>query len=227
MIYGSGLLANAFASAFSDDEDILIFASGVSNSAESRPEAFARESDLLCSALGGGQRLVYFSSCAVANARQSPTPYFRHKLEMERLVLSHDGIVLRLPQVVGKSHNPNTLTNFLFDRISHGLPFELWSGAERNLIDVDDVAAIATHMIQEGLIQRGQPESIAAGRSVTMLRIVRVFEEVLGLKADFTTVDESLPFPIESRLCQEVASELGIRFDEEYLSRLLRKYYVT
>src|SRR5678815_5503282 len=107
MICGSGLLANAFASAFAADEEILIFASGVSNSAESRPDPFARESALLRSALAAGQRLVYFSSCAVANARQSPTPYFQHKLEMERLVLSRDGVVFRLPQVVGRSHNPN------------------------------------------------------------------------------------------------------------------------
>jgi len=227
MILGTGLLANAFAPVFADDEQILIFASGVSNSSELNPEAFARERVALQSALTAKHQLVYFSSCAVANAHQPPTPYFQHKLEMEQLVLSRGGIVFRLPQVVGRSRNPNTLTNFLFDRINQQLSFELWVAAERNLIDVDDVVAIATHMIRRNLLHVGQPESIAAKQSVTMLRIVRTFEEVLGKKADFQAIEQALPFPIQSALCQRVAAELGIEFDDGYLSRLLRKYYAT
>lgn len=225
MIVGSGLLANAFAPAFSGDEDFLVFASGVSNSSETRHEAFLRERMLLQATLSPVRRLIYFSSCAVANASQPSTPYLQHKREMERMVLGNDGIVLRLPQVVGKSSNPNTLTNFLFDRIDQGLPFELWTKVERNLIDIDDVASIATFMVRRGLLQPGRPESIAAAESIPMLRIVSAFEEIIGRKAVFQAIEKALPFPIESALCQTVAVDLGIRFDETYLTRLLRKYY--
>lgn len=225
MIVGRGLLANAFSSSFALDDGILVFASGVSNSSEHRAPEFVRERDMLVTAINGSHQTVYFSSCAVANPHQPVTPYFSHKLEMEKLVIQNEGIVFRLPQVVGRSANPNTLTNFLFDRIRSGEPFDLWTGVERNLIDIDDVAIIATALIRRGLVAPGATESIATPRSVTMLEIVNVFEEVVGKKAIYAPVEKQLAFPIESELCQTTAHELGIQFNDSYLRNLIAKYY--
>lgn len=225
MIVGSGLLANAFSSSFALDDSILVFASGVSNSSEHRGSEFARERDMLRAALNGSHQTVYFSSCAVANPDQPATPYFSHKREMEQLVIHGNGIVFRLPQVVGHSANPNTLTNFLFERIRSGEPFDLWTGVERNLIDIDDVAIIATALIRRGVVTPGATESIATPRSVTMQEIVHVFEDVLGKKANYAPVEKHLAFPIESELCQTAAHELGIQFNDSYLRNLIAKYY--
>ena len=46
MVVGSGLLANTFES-YRDNEDVIIFASGVSNSGCVDPEQFKRESNLV------------------------------------------------------------------------------------------------------------------------------------------------------------------------------------
>jgi nucleoside-diphosphate-sugar epimerase len=224
-IVGSGLLATAFAQNFQSEEQICVFASGVSNSSEQQPEPFQREARLLGEALARSPQLLYFSSCALANPSTDDTPYFAHKREMEQAVLaaSPRNLVLRLPQVVGNTPNPHTLTNFLYSRISTGEPFSIWSRAERNLIDVDDIARIATALV------RARPDerviAVAAKRSLRMLEIVSLFEQVLGKRASFTAEDRGNALPIDSALCQRIAHGLGLDLGEGYAAQIIRKYY--
>ena len=50
-----------------------------------------------------------------------------HKKEMESLVrLSKDSVIFRLPQVVGRTPNPDTLTNYFYKRIMFGANFQVW-----------------------------------------------------------------------------------------------------
>ena len=96
------MIARAFAPVYSDNQDVVIFASGVSNSSETRQEAFEREKALLSHWARGGHRLVYFSTCSVADPSQIRKPYVRHKLEMESIVEGTGSyVIFRLPQIVG------------------------------------------------------------------------------------------------------------------------------
>ena len=61
MIVGDGLIANKLK--FIDSEDIIIFASGVSNSNENNESEFERERELLSTFIGYDKKLIYFSSC--------------------------------------------------------------------------------------------------------------------------------------------------------------------
>ena len=51
MLIGSGLLAHAFTPAFSQREDVCIYAAGVSNSGCTNPHEFAREQKRLVEAV--------------------------------------------------------------------------------------------------------------------------------------------------------------------------------
>jgi len=228
MIIGNGLLARAFAPRYGNDQQILVFASGVSNSMETDAGQFQRERNLLQQALAGRSgKLVYFSSCGVANAVEPLTPYMRHKREMELLVSRYDGgLVLRLPQVVGKTCNPHTLTNYLRDRILSGERFTVWKGAERNLVDVDDVLAIARAMLA-GDAAPGLVTSIAAERSMPMPEIVRLFENVLGRKANYETADRGSALPIDASLALQIAAQRGIDLGSNYAERVIGKYYAV
>jgi hypothetical protein len=114
VIVGNGLLARAFEPHFGMDPDVIVFASGVSNSMETRSSEFARERTLLRQSLAAGaRRLLYFGSCGVASAEAGSTPYMVHKESMESLVLSSPGgLVLRLPQVVGITQKHPTINQF-------------------------------------------------------------------------------------------------------------------
>lgn len=226
MIIGNGLLARSFAPRFAAQQDIVIFASGVSNSLESDAAQFDRESALLHETLSRHDgRLVYFSSCGAGELAASATPYMQHKVRMESVVLaSGRGLVLRLPQVVARTDNPHTLTNFIRDRILGEEAFTVWAGAERNLIDIEHIVAIGTRLIEDD--QYGpHPVSIASERSLPMLEIVQVFEDTLGRKGRYTVVDKSSPLHIDTAIAKAVAGPLGINLGDGYVRRVIQKYY--
>ena len=213
---------------FGDNRDVVVFASGVSNSLETRPSEFAREEALLRELLDpSARRFVYFGSCGATADESELTAYMRHKRAMESLVLSvPHGLVLRLPQVVSRAANPHTLTNFLRDRIVSGEHFTVWARAERNLIDIDDIVSIATHLVQE-LPTEATAVSIASLHSLPMPEIIRIFERVLGRGANCTYHDEGTPLSIDTTVAREISSRLAIDLGDGYAERIIHKYYAA
>ena len=226
MIIGNGLIASAFSPHFSDDTDVIVFASGVSNSREYRSEEFLRERQLLVAALRQERFLLYFSTCSVSDAKLLDTPYVVHKKEMESLVRSSkDYVIFRLPQVVGRTPNPHTLTNYFYRQIMSGANFQVWRHATRNFIDIDDVALIITHLVQNFHVN-GTTTNIACPFSISIPRFITTFECALGKKANYTTVEAGGAYFIDSNLATEAASAVGIVFDENYIKKMIKKYYV-
>ncbi len=226
MIIGRGLIATAFGD-WEQDETTVIVAAGVSNSAETEGAAFAREERLLDGvlALSRAQRFVYFGSCAVGNPDERKTPYLQHKARMEARILADPrGQVFRLPQVVGEGGNPHTLTNFLRARIESGEQFDVWARAERNLIDIRDVAKLGTHVLRHpGAYPRMM--ALADSQSTNMLEIVRSMESVLGRPGNYRVLDQGVAFPLDTRDCQKAAEACGISLGGDYLRALLGRYY--
>lgn len=106
MVVGSGDVA----SILPERDDLLFFASGVSNSQEERESEYKREHDLLL-AQPTDRRLVYFGSLAVFYAK---TRYAAHKryMELEIMDLFPAYNIVRLGNIDWGT-NPNTLINYL------------------------------------------------------------------------------------------------------------------
>jgi nucleoside-diphosphate-sugar epimerase len=226
MIVGNGLLATAFAPRFASDRALTVFASGVANSRETRLAEFERERDLLQHTLQAAPVMMYFSTCSVHDPELSQSPYVQHKLAMERLIqeAGSQHAIVRLPQVVGLSANPHTLTNYLYRQISTGERFQLWLQARRNLIDVTDIVAIVSHLVDARQIA-GASLNVACPFSVLVLDIVRAFETLLGVSAVFDPVTAGADYPIDTTLAQAAAAQIGLVFDDHYIDKLVRKYY--
>ncbi|TCL70391.1 NAD-dependent epimerase/dehydratase family protein [Rhizobium sp. BK251] len=204
---------------------MVVFASGVSNSGESRPEEFLREKQMLLETLSLDKLILYFGTCSVSDPQLRNSPYVLHKEEMEGLVRSQkDHVIFRLPQVVGKTSNPNFLTNYLFRKITLGEHFEVWKYAKRNLIDVEDVAAIASYLVRTSLVN-GTTQNIASPFSTSVLQLVEVFELVLGKKARYSLVEAGGSYVVDSALAAEVAMPSGVDFNDAYIEGVVRKYY--
>ena len=106
MIIGNGDVA----SVLKDREDRLYFASGVSNSQETRESEYQREIDLLMKQ-DKFRHIVYFSSLSIF---YTDTRYAQHKSHVEDLIKSNfkHYTIIRLGNILwGK--NPNTLINHL------------------------------------------------------------------------------------------------------------------
>jgi nucleoside-diphosphate-sugar epimerase len=226
MIVGNGLLARAFTPHFAGDQQVTVFASGVSNSSEIRPAQFERERELLQASLDSKRRTIYFSTCSVHDSELAQSPYVQHKLEMEALVsrAARANCIFRLPQVVGQSDNPHTLTNYLYHQISTGARFQVWLNARRNLIDISDAVAIITDLVSSHQAD-GSIMNIACPFSVPVPELVRIFETVLNKKANFESVAAGADYTIDVRQAQLTAARLGIEFGANYVDNLIRKYY--
>lgn len=191
MIIGQGLLARTMA-AWQHRPDTLVFASGVSNSLETRPEAFAREATLLAQAQAQGpeRTLIYFSTCSIGDATLAQRPYIQHKLRMEQQVAQHPRfLIVRLPQVVGHTPNPHTLTNFLAQAIRSGQAFEVQREAQRRLIDARDIA-LATALAVDGPQPRlNTVLNLAGPNDTSVLTLVHWLEELLQRRGQYQLVD--------------------------------------
>ncbi len=225
MIVGNGFLASAFADDYLHTSDVLIFASGVSNSLENDSAAFMRERTLLRQMLGTKKQIVYFGTCSLYDPDLEQTPYVMHKREMENIVReSPCYTIFRLPQLVGKSHNTNTLANFINAKITKNEHFSIWGNATRNLIDISDVTLIVKALLSDEKYLT-QTINIACPTSLPILKIVKIFELVLGKNAHYSVVDKGGNYSIDVNLAEDVAKKVGINFDEAYVERIVSKYY--
>lgn len=142
MIIGKGLLAKTLER--NDSEELLIFASGVSNSLETNPLEFQREINLLEEKLAENpnKKLIYFSSCSIHDPSKSDSLYVLHKLRIEKLIsrTCSSYLIMRVGNAVGKGGNPTTLINYLKNAIENNNKITLYNKAKRILVGVDDIA---------------------------------------------------------------------------------------
>jgi len=106
VILGTGDLA----SVLPERDDLLFFASGVSNSGEIQESEYQREIDLLLDQRRDAH-IVYFSSLGVLDGSSR---YYQHKRDMEAMVKENFPVytIVRLGNIDWGT-NPHTLINYL------------------------------------------------------------------------------------------------------------------
>ena len=227
MVIGNGLVASKFAS-YKNDDRFVVFASGVSNSKNTDQAAYQRETDLLQTTIKmhADKTLVYFSTCSINDPAEADSPYVVHKKKIEELIQEdvRSYYIFRVSNLAGKSANQNTILNFFYYHILHNINFDLWTNSARNLVDSDDMFAIADYILQKK-IYSNQVINIANPISYSVKEIITALEELLGKRANYISIAKGSKFPIDISLVSPIIEELKINFDETYLSRLLKKYY--
>lgn len=187
LIIGSGLIAKSFIDvAF--EVNTLVFASGVSNSQETRATEFQREADLFDHVINRnpGFHVLYCSTCSIDSVTTSP--YIAHKLSMEQRVrrMAESFHIFRLPQLVGLVKN-KTLVSYFVDAILHDRVLIVQSKAARNLLDVTDFARIAKLIVNQR-VGINTVQNIASANNVQVLDIVEEIARLLGRIAQ-TSID--------------------------------------
>jgi len=220
MIIGRGMLAKAF-NGYKSREDVIIFASGVSNSKETDEKNFNREKKLLIDSINShsDKLLVYFSTCSIEDKSQQNSQYIIHKKKMEELIKDKikNYYIFRLPQVVGKTNSP-TLVNFIMDAIANTKFFYIQKNATRNLIDVDDVFTICDYIICNKLYLN-DIINIASPFNLKVLEIVSFIEKILNKKANVELVEQGCSQEIN---IDKIKFANNI-FDENYIKNILFK----
>jgi len=211
MIIGNGLMARACR--IIDNNDVVFFASGVSNSKETDSKKFDRERLLLERIITayGDKVIVYFSTTSVDD-----TLYVRHKNKMCGIVEAVPKyIILKLSQAVGNGGNENNLFNFLKDAIKKGDEINVYLDTERAFIDVDDIIIFLDGLIKNDLYGVHVFSYI---EKMMMVDIVRIMSEEMGIARNIKLIAS-----VKSML-PENSDNIIMPYSKGYIRNVIRKY---
>jgi len=228
MVIGSGLMAKTFAS-YKNSKEVLIFASGVSNSTETDSQEFLREFNLLKKTIATYPdfKLIYFSTLSIEDKAVQDRPYIKHKLLLENYIKKNVSryLIARVSNVVGPGGNSHTIINYFVNAIKNEERIEVWQLAERNIIGNKEVKFITDALLMLNIENR--VINIASNKSLLVTEIVSEIELFLKKKANAIFIPKGNILNID---VSEIASELAILEQKHgkgvlYLRHLLNMYY--
>lgn len=224
MIIGRGLIANIFRDIHT--EDIIFFASGVSNSLETDINQFRRERDLIEKTIEENptKKFVYFSTCSIYDSSKYASAYVLHKLDMENLIekIAQNFLICRVSNAVGNGGNSNLLINYLVNNIKENNPILVHQKATRNLIDVEDVGNITLRLLDEKI---NTIQNIAYIENFSILEIVFALEKYLSKSAIIKLLNKGESYTIDTSYIVNYFKKNNKMIKMEYLNTLLKRYY--
>lgn len=225
MIIGNGLIANLFRDY--DQEDIIFFASGVSNSSETDVNQFLREENLVRDTFTKypQQLFIYFSTCSIYDSSKTNSLYVLHKLRMEELIKTHceNYLILRVSNAVGKGGSPNLLLNYIVRSVKSGEQINVHTKATRNLIDTDDIKRISIALIQSK--DYNKIVNLAYPFNFGIIEILEIMERYFGTNLDLNLIKSGESYNIAISETESYFLDHQLMDKENYLCNILEKYY--
>lgn len=225
MIIGRGLLASLFID--EDRDDIIFFASGVSNSLEDNPQEFLREENLIKKTMeeNPDKLFIYFSTCSIYDSSKTGSDYVLHKLKMEQLIKNSCGkyLILRVSNAVGNGGNPNLLMNYLIRSIKNNETINVHTKATRNLIDAEDIKNITFQLIEKSELNK--IVNVAYVQNYTIIEILEIIERFYNTNIYLNLIKSGSGYDINIPDIEDYFRINNLNNKESYLCRILEKYY--
>ncbi|RLZ12707.1 NAD-dependent epimerase/dehydratase family protein [Faecalibacter macacae] len=223
MVIGNGLIANQFFDY--DNNNVIFFASGVSNSLECDKQEFLKEQNLIEKTINNNpdKLIVYFSTCSIYDSSKYKSPYVLHKLHMEEIIRESkiNYLIFRVSCAVGNGGNPNLLMNYLINKFRKSLPIVIHKNASRNLIDVEDVRNITLKYIDN--LVYNQIVNVAYVENFQITEIIDNIEEVFDQDVTKEVLDLGEHYSI---YIKDLNYKFEILDKNKYLRNMILKYYM-
>ena len=225
MVIGCGLMASAFIGDYENDNNFIVFASGVSNSLETDINKFKREENLLIKTLleNEDKHIVYFSTFNDSNIEKRK--YIEHKLNMEILIKNSKSnyTILKLPQVIGYGGNKHTLVNFIVNKIKNNEEINVYENTYKSLIDVEDVKRIVDVLLKQWRDKNICVE-IPFVEKLQVCEIINLIVKQLNIEAKTKFVNSNVSnFSELSSIAKKLFTQLNI-IPNGYTERVIKKY---
>lgn len=222
-IVGSGFIATKFKKNLRDYKkyNITIYASGISNSLEKNKKNLKKEISKIKEFLkSNNKQIIYISTYSILDKSRINKPYVKNKIIIENIIRrsANTYLIIRLPEIIGKNKNPNTLTNFFFEKINNKKSFILFKNTKRNILDVDDAINKSTELIKK-YYKKQKTINLLNRTFYKPEEIVKTFEKILQKKALYKKKKFSKNY-------FNLKNSFFINFNRNYLSKVLRKYYL-
>jgi UDP-2-acetamido-2,6-beta-L-arabino-hexul-4-ose reductase len=224
MVVGNGLIANAF-NQYKYNENIIIFASGVSNSKTTNVLEFKRELDLISEyLLIPDKKFIYFSTCSISDG-SIISDYINHKIHIEELIRNNHNnyIIFRLPIVVGVCDNKNTFFNRFRHNIMNGETIRIYRNLTRYLIDIDDISQLLPNIIESSY--NNFTVDVCFENCMNIPEIVNIMEKISDIKCDkILETTEYDNVRIYNNEFLNMAKSYGFEYELDYTEKIIRKY---
>lgn len=219
MIIGNGLLAKSFKKYRKSFTDVIIFASGLANSKNTNQKEFLREKKLLKKFFNNEKKLIYFSTLDVL--RKKKTAYIMHKLNIEKILKKKNTLIIRLPQLIGKSNNRNTIFNFLNFNLRINKKIKIFINYYRNFIDVEDLIFYVKKFKKELL--KHKIVHIFNKKSIKISYLLHFFKKVGIVKNKNYTIDKTNDF-FYKKVKKFSKNKNMIIYKKNYYQGIFKKY---
>jgi nucleoside-diphosphate-sugar epimerase len=207
-------------------ENIVLLASGVSDSTCSNQESFERERILIQTHLkrNPNKKFVYFSSCALsADDQYASTPYYIHKRNMERLIKSQTNqyYIFRIPQLFGCFFSHKTIINSFYESIVNEALFNVYDDAYRYLIHIDDVKKLVLAYLS---FSEPLTVDIANPYRYKVLEIVQILEDTLQQKANYQLIHKTDKYFLNLTSMEKFmkSHQINLDFGKEYFKNKIQ-----
>lgn len=223
MLVGNGLIAKSF-SIFREENNIIIFASGVSDSKCIEISEFDRERNLLLSQ-DRGKKIIYFSTYSISDGSLI-NEYIQHKIDMESLVENNfeDWLILRLPTVVGHGGNNNNFFNYISNRLKKNLPINTYENTYRSLIDVDDLLPLIKNIIYN---VSNKKIDVSLDNQTLVTDIVKEMLIISDSKSNLIRTKCSGNSPVDNTQFKSICEVFNKTNKHNYNSLLIKKYLLN
>jgi nucleoside-diphosphate-sugar epimerase len=224
MIIGTGLIASAFSKSEKKYDNLIIFASGVSDSKQTDVNEYRREESLILNTINEnkGLKFIYFSSM-LAGIKNNQ--YYNHKVNIEKLITDNAKkyLIFRAPQIIGHTGNKNNIINAFKNSILNENTVNVFSNAKRAIIDVDDLVNIVNYCVDKttcSIINISNIEKISVFELVTKIsNVMKTYPTIHLVNEDINN-----NWDVEnSEIINEAIQFLNINA-QGYTDKIIRKY---
>jgi nucleoside-diphosphate-sugar epimerase len=207
----------------------IIYAAGISHSKTKSKKNLNRELNLFKFFVKKNisKKIIYISTADVTNNILNKSLYVKNKIRIEKLIKRKfkNYIILRLPQIIGKSKNKNTLVNYFYYNIKNDKPLVLIKNFKRNVLDIDDILKLLKTIVYS---KKAKNKVIILSNkySVQPLDIVKIFEKKLNkiVSFKFKKIKKQI-WPLYYKKNAHYFRKAKITFDRNYLLKTINKYY--
>ena len=228
-IIGSGFIAKSFKKKnnFFKKNKCILYAAGVSNSKNKDQKLFKKDFLRLKKTknLAKNLKIIYISSCSITDPLRNLTPYIKRKIKNENYIKKNfnNYLIIRLPEIIGKNKNRNTLVNYFYYNIKNNKSFNLFKNTKRNFIEINDIVNILIEIVSNKITNR--TINIASNNMTNVKDVVKIFEKILNKKAcAIIKNDKFINYSIDIRYLKKLKSFKKLTFNENYLINKLNRY---
>ncbi|KRN88382.1 sugar nucleotide-binding protein [Ligilactobacillus ceti] len=221
MIIGNGMMAHAFYD--TPHEDLVIFASGVSNSKETKFTEYQRELDLLQATIKKypEKKLLYFSTASIYDQTKSTSAYVQFKLKVEQLIQTtcQHYLVFRVGNVFAHTGNPANMLNYFKASLQTQQKINLQKKTQRVMIDIDDLVLF---VMQQANLQDNQVLDCYYPYKYEVGQIYLALSAALQKEPQYQLSNQTAYYP--QPIPEYLKGFFIIKDAEVYLNQTIKKY---